>query len=98
MFEHHERNAEEQPDAFPPALILLDINMPRVDGFEFLARLEAMGLVEVLRDTAIVMLSSSTLPGDRERALAHAIVRDYMIKPPGKSDVTYLAELVGLPT
>lgn len=62
------------------ALILLDINMPGMDGFEFLAAFER--LPEALRgDTAVVVMSSSPLDTDRQRALAHAVVKDYVVKP-----------------
>ena len=53
-------------ERFPvPALILMDLKMPRIDGFEFLAWLRRE---EELRMIPVVVLSSSNLPHDVRRA------------------------------
>lgn len=59
-------------------LILLDINMPRMDGFEFLERLRGD---DALKDTAVVMCTVSSYEKDRERAQALGAV-GYLVKPP----------------
>lgn len=48
-----------------PCLILLDINMPRLDGFEVLSWIRSQ---PILKSTPVVMLSSSQALGDRENA------------------------------
>lgn len=48
-----------------PFIILLDINMPRMDGFEFL---DAMRAEAKLRNLIVFMFSTSSAPSDRERA------------------------------
>lgn len=58
-------------------LILLDVNMPGMDGFEFLDR-HAQGAAPPV---PVVMLSASPDPADRARALAHAFVLDFLSKP-----------------
>lgn len=51
---------------FPlPALILMDLKMPRVDGFEFLAWLRREPGLKLI---PVVVLSSSNLPLDVKRA------------------------------
>lgn len=66
------------PAAGHVGLILLDINMPGINGFEFLEAFEAMARAQA---PVVVMLTSSPDPADRERALAHRSVRGYITKP-----------------
>jgi len=56
-------------------LLLLDIKMPQVDGFELLARLRA----EALAGMPVIVVSGSGLASDRERAQALG-VDDYVQK------------------
>lgn len=58
-------------------LILLDVNMPGMDGFDFLDRHAQQALPPV----PVVMLSGSPDPADRSRALAHSFVLDFISKP-----------------
>ncbi|PYN12509.1 MAG: hypothetical protein DME06_09105, partial [Candidatus Rokuibacteriota bacterium] len=62
----------EQPD-----LILLDINMPRFDGYEAAA---AMRAFPALQSSLIVALTAYTNSGDRERILT-AGCNGYIAKP-----------------
>ena len=52
---------EEAPD-----LILIDINLPEVDGYEVTTRLRQM---EGMNNIPIVALTANVLKGDRERSL-----------------------------
>ena len=80
----------------PPAIILLDINMPGMDGFAFLDAFEQLP-EERRRGTSVVMLSSSPLDSDRDRALSHASVKDYMVKPLSVQQARSLADRFGKP-
>ncbi len=72
-----------------PDLILLDINMPRMNGHDFLKAWYA----DQRRDIpTVVMLTSSMQEEDRERAFAFSCVRDYTIKPLTGKTLTVLAE------
>lgn len=67
-----------KPDAHPD-LILLDINMPGMDGFEFLDRAsEELGTSMC---PVIVMLTTSLNPHDEHRARNYDVVRDFLNKP-----------------
>lgn len=75
-------------------LILLDINMPRVDGFAFLAAYESQPRAPAERPAPVVMLTSSNDPHDRERASSHACVCGYLMKPLGRDAARTVANLV----
>jgi two-component system, cell cycle response regulator DivK len=69
-----------------PDLILLDIGLPGLSGLEAVRTLRARG-----DDVPIVAVSSSVMPGDRERAL-EAGCDDFVPKP---IDDLLLVDLVG---
>lgn len=71
-------------------LVLLDINMPVMNGFEFLAAYEQLD-VSQRAEGVIVMLTSSPDPADRARALSFASVRGYLTKPLSHEDARALA-------
>ncbi len=60
-----------------PDLILLDIMMPGIDGFEVCRQLK---LSEVTRTIPVVFLSAKTEEAERERAL-DAGAKGYLCKP-----------------
>lgn len=62
-----------------PDVILLDLKMPRVDGFRFLDWLRAKGPREH-RLIPVLVMSSSALPQDVERAYALGF-NSYLVKP-----------------
>jgi len=63
--------------AHGPDLLLLDISLPVLDGFEVASRIRAD---HQLRELPILGLSAHAMQGDRERALA-AGCDDYDTKP-----------------
>jgi CheY-like chemotaxis protein len=69
------RDGTSQPD-----LILLDLNMPGMDGWEFLEAFHQ--LPEERRQAPVmVMLTTSVNPADEERARANGILRGFCAKP-----------------
>ncbi|MFB3827219.1 MAG: response regulator [Bryobacteraceae bacterium] len=63
--------------ADPPDLVLLDINMPVLDGYEVVARLRAEPRYAGLR---VVALTAFAMRGDRQRALQSGF-DGYITKP-----------------
>ena len=70
----------------PPALILIDLNMPRMPGVEVLARLQADGITARI---PVVMLSTAGQAADRARLLG-AGASEFYLKPDGISDLVAL--------
>ncbi len=77
------RNGEEaldwlrSPSAIRPFLILLDVNMPRMNGHEFLAELRKD---PSLRSIPVIVFTTSTLEADRAR-MYDAGIAGFMVKP-----------------
>ena len=61
----------------PPDLVLLDIEMPRMDGYEFLSTIRTQ---KARADLPIVMLTSRSSDKHRDKARALGVT-DYMVKP-----------------
>lgn len=61
-------------------LILLDINMPRMDGFEFLAAAQAEFGAKFSAHV-VIMLTTSLNPDDKARAMSYDVVQDFLNKP-----------------
>ena len=68
----------------PPALILLDLNLPKMSGIEFLHELRGD---PDLKDQRIIVLTSSNEPKDRAAAFEYD-VDDYIVKPHSFAEFT----------
>ena len=62
-----------------PQILFLDLNMPGMDGWEFLDALEQRS--ELARPDALVVLTTSLNPDHHERAAAHPLVNTVLNKP-----------------
>lgn len=78
-----DRVREKQPD-----IILMDIQMPGMDGLETMRRLRAY---DNLAAIPIIALTALTMPGDREKCLDSG-ANDYMSKPLNFKELTRLIE------
>ncbi|HVX87809.1 MAG TPA: response regulator [Gemmatimonadales bacterium] len=78
-----------------PALVLLDVSLPGMDGPEVLRRLKGMpGLDRI----PVIALTAHAMTGDRERLLAQGF-DDYIAKPILDEELLYTAirTLLGRP-
>ena len=76
---------------FPvPTLLILDLKMPKINGFEVLEWLKTR---EDLRELKVVVLSSSGLPADQQKAKALG-AHDYRVKPADLEDMVNMIKEV----
>lgn len=61
-----------------PNVILLDINMPILDGWQFLNEYAEF---EEKKNTVVYLVSSSIDPRDREKAALYKDIQDFVVKP-----------------
>ncbi len=70
----------KDPNAILPELILLDINMPLMDGWQFLDQL-ILQRPNFVNETVIYVVTSSIALSDREKALSYKEVAGFLSKP-----------------
>lgn len=83
----------EDAEAQPVDVVLLDINMPGMSGFDFLEH-AGSGSLPDLADIVVVMLTTSLDPSDVERARRFKLVKDYINKPLEEAHLKHISELL----
>jgi CheY-like chemotaxis protein len=86
------RGADPSRPVPRPRVTLLDLNMPRMNGFEFLQHLRAD---PELCDDVVFVLTTSDADADRVRAY-HAHIAGYMVKAAVGPQFARLAQLLDL--
>ena len=73
--------------------ILLDIRMPRMDGFEFLEAATAE-FGDQFTDIVVIMLTTSVSEADKKRAQSYSVVKEYINKPLIVEHIERINELI----
>ena len=87
FLEENQNNPEKLPQ-----VILLDIRMPEMDGFQFLERLELLPQ-SLKQSCCIIMVSSSLDPEDLERVEKSNIAKKLINKPLSEAKLKEIEEL-----
>ncbi len=75
FLEHHRDDIQSLPD-----VILLDLNMPGMDGWDFLDKYNKLK-TSVIKDIKIYIVSSSVDEKDKLRAQSYSTVQGFISKP-----------------
>jgi CheY-like chemotaxis protein len=79
-FDYIREHCERRKPVVPcncPDLVILDIDMPLMNGFDFLEQCRQSGFLQIFK---VIILTSSKSRRDEERARKYPIV-DYLVKP-----------------
>lgn len=76
-----------------PDVILLDLNMPILDGWQFL---DEFILLPLKKDISIFIVTSSIDPSDIEMAKKYDMVKSYIMKPITAKKLEAASELIGI--
>jgi len=69
-----------------PDIILLDLSMPVMDGWEFLKQYSLIR-PRLKKDISLFIVSSSISPQEVERSKTFRAVSDFLVKPLGKAKI-----------
>lgn len=78
-----------------PNLILLDVNMPSMNAFEFLDALSTIASGTTV-EVPVVLLTSSEAATDQGRAASYPVVKEYLVKPITRADAAAMAARFGV--
>jgi CheY-like chemotaxis protein len=65
-----------------PDVIFLDINMPVMDGWQFVQEFQKL---DIRKPISLYMVSSSVDEADMKRSREFSVISDYIIKPVGRT-------------
>ncbi|WP_076926076.1 response regulator [Pseudoalteromonas sp. EB27] len=80
FLENYESNRIKYPDGFPPILIFLDINMPKVNGIQFLEEFSKLRKMIEISSCVVMMFSSSEREEEKKIIMSHDFVKGYLVK------------------
>ncbi len=90
LVEIQNTNPEELPD-----YILLDINMPIMNGWEFLDEYKKLG-IDPKGKSKIYIISSSVFNNDINKAKSYPLVKDFISKPLSVEKIREVLDMVNI--
>jgi CheY-like chemotaxis protein len=85
------KNSIEQKKVLPD-VILLDINMPQMNGWEFMNELSLIKS-QLNKEIAIYIVSSSIAKEDKEKSKTYSNISGYLSKPVVMTDLLMISSL-----
>lgn len=92
FLQNYDKNRELYPEKFPPVVIFLDINMPIINGFDFLEKFSHLREEFDYSQCVVLMYSSSEKAEDKERANNFRFVSDFIVK--GETPIQVLKDKI----
>ena len=74
-----------------PDAILLDLNMPIMDGWQFL---DEFIHLPIKKEISVFIMTSSIDPADIEMARKYSVIKDYIMKPITANKLELLCKLI----
>ena len=90
LLAHHGENAIEVANAELPDLVILDIMMPRLDGYQTCEQLKQ---AEATKDIPVIFLSAKAQSSDIERGREYGVA-EYLTKPFDPNELIAVVERV----
>lgn len=78
---------QTHPELKPPVALFLDINMPVMNGWEFVEELEARESEIKLKPTVVMMYSTSDAEHEKQKANKYSTVAGYIVKSESTPDI-----------
>ncbi len=88
---------QKEGDSYPPNVVLLDINMPKMNGFEFLEEYENLVSDGRYQSIIVLMLTSSHSEDDKRLAAKYSSVKGFITKPITEETVMKIIEDLPIP-
>lgn len=80
FFKSYVESKKDHPEKYPPLVVFLDINMPKINGLEFLEEFSKIKDDVGASPTVVMMFTTSLREEDRNLAFSYDFVKDYLVK------------------